>query len=140
MRAHRTDLLSLFFGLLFVGLALAWTAHHEAGVDLPSPAWLVVGALLAVGLMGLAGALRGSRTDPDATDAPPATAQEEPGRPAPVPDTAVPDPAASDDTAEVRMPAGAGAAGGTPRADTAATGDTGGRDDPEGAGAATPPR
>ncbi|TDC70608.1 hypothetical protein E1193_29720 [Micromonospora sp. KC606] len=63
MRAHRTDLVSLLFGLLFVGLSLWWLLAQILGLALPPVGWFLAGALLLIGLLGLVGALRSGRHD-----------------------------------------------------------------------------
>ncbi|TDB69464.1 hypothetical protein E1182_29870 [Micromonospora sp. KC721] len=63
MRAHRTDLVSLLFGLLFVGFSLWWLLAQILGLALPPIGWFLAGALLLIGLLGLVGALRSGRHD-----------------------------------------------------------------------------
>ncbi|SCG34296.1 hypothetical protein GA0070560_101256 [Micromonospora halophytica] len=89
MRVHRTDLVSLLFGLLFVGLALWWLLAQILGLALPPVGWFLAGALLLIGLLGLIGALRSGRHD--RRDKPPApTEQTGDGRRVPASDRAVP--------------------------------------------------
>lgn len=83
MKAHRTDLVSFVFGLLFVGLALWWLLAQILGLALPAVGWFLAGALVLIGLLGLVGAVRSART----TDAvPPAAGSGT----APTPDPADP--------------------------------------------------
>ncbi len=62
MKAHRTDLVSFVFGLLFVGLALWWLLAQILGLALPAVGWFLAGALVLIGLLGLVGAVRSART------------------------------------------------------------------------------
>ncbi|MBB5871563.1 hypothetical protein F4553_004942 [Allocatelliglobosispora scoriae] len=61
MKKHSTDVLSLVFGLVFVVIATGWLLRHTISIELPDFGWFVAGGLIVVGLIGLAGALRGSR-------------------------------------------------------------------------------
>ncbi|MEO3775902.1 hypothetical protein ABGB16_03410 [Micromonospora sp. B11E3] len=76
MKAHRTDLVSLVFALLFLGLAAWWLSAQLLGLALPPVGWFLAGGLILIGMLGLVGALRAGRGDrrtaagPDATDAP----------------------------------------------------------------------
>ncbi|MEU5940628.1 hypothetical protein ABZ807_15895 [Micromonospora sp. NPDC047548] len=63
MRVHRTDLVSLAFGLLFLGLSVWWLLAQILGLALPPVGWFLAGALLVTGLLGLIGALRSGRHD-----------------------------------------------------------------------------
>ncbi len=61
MKRHRTDLVSLLFGLVFLGLALAWMV----GVPivwtfdgLPRAGWFLAAALIVLGIIGLLRSLR----------------------------------------------------------------------------------
>ncbi|WDZ85255.1 hypothetical protein [Micromonospora cathayae] len=74
MKAHRTDLLSLAFGLLFLVIAAWWLLAQLLGLVVPL-GWLLAGVLVVIGALGLLGAVRAARSpaprpDPDATDAP----------------------------------------------------------------------
>ena len=65
---HRTDVLSLFFGLIFLALAGAWAATRYLGLDwmfvwrLPDFGWVIAGALVLLGLLGIVASLRPRRT------------------------------------------------------------------------------
>jgi hypothetical protein len=61
MKAHRTDGLSLTFGLLFAAFVVWWLVLGRVDVKLPALGWLVAGALILFGLLGLLGALRANR-------------------------------------------------------------------------------
>jgi uncharacterized protein (DUF58 family) len=61
MRPHRTDGVSLSFGLLFLLIALWWGITQIVSVRLPAAGWLVAGALIVFGAIGLMGAIRSGR-------------------------------------------------------------------------------
>jgi len=61
MRPHRTDGVSLSFGLLFFGIVLWWAVAQLWTVRLPAGGWLVAGALILFGVIGLSGAIRSGR-------------------------------------------------------------------------------
>ena len=61
MRPHRTDGVSLSFGLIFLLVALWWAVAQVTDVRLPEPGWLVAGALILFGAIGLLGAIRSGR-------------------------------------------------------------------------------
>ena len=63
MRPHRTDGVSLSFGLIFLAVVAFWAVTRFVPIDLPAVGWLVAGGLLLFGLVGLLGALRSSRRD-----------------------------------------------------------------------------
>jgi hypothetical protein len=82
---RRTDVLSLIFGLLFLGVAGAWAASYYLDLDwnldwrLPHLGWLVAGGLVLLGLLGILGSLRRERAEIDRTEvAPAAPAAAEP--------------------------------------------------------------
>jgi hypothetical protein len=91
MKSHRTDGVSLTFGVFFLVLAAWYPLARMIDLDLPMMGWSVAGGLILLGLLGLVGALRSSRgTEPTAPVAPDAvTASAEDGGPAglPVADT-----------------------------------------------------
>jgi len=80
---HRTDLLSLFFGIVFLAVVGWWAVSYylDWSIDwnLPNFGWFVAGALILLGLLGL---LASARRSSDRTSALPP--------PAPAPPTAVP--------------------------------------------------
>lgn len=61
MRPHRTDGISLSFGLIFLLAALWWAVAQVVTVRLPAVGWLVAGALILFGGLGLIGAIRSGR-------------------------------------------------------------------------------
>jgi hypothetical protein len=61
MRPHRTDGISLSFGLVFLLVALWWAIAQVADVHLPAAGWLVAGGLILFGAIGLLGAIRSGR-------------------------------------------------------------------------------
>ena len=61
MRPHRTDGVSLSFGLIFLMVALWWAVSQVTDVRLPEPGWLIAGALILFGAIGLLGAIRSGR-------------------------------------------------------------------------------
>ncbi|GAA3911184.1 hypothetical protein [Actinoplanes auranticolor] len=61
MRPHRTDSISLSFGLLFLLIAAWWAIAQVATVRLPAAGWLVAGGLILFGAVGLLGAIRSGR-------------------------------------------------------------------------------
>jgi hypothetical protein len=62
MKPHRTDGVSLSFGLIFLLVALWWAVSRVVDVHLPAVGWLVAGALIMFGVIGLLGAIRSGRT------------------------------------------------------------------------------
>ncbi|SCE79026.1 hypothetical protein GA0074695_1137 [Micromonospora viridifaciens] len=66
MKAHRTDVVSFAFGLVFLALSAWWLLGRILGLMLPPVGWFLAGALILVGLLSLVGALRSGRhTDPE---------------------------------------------------------------------------
>lgn len=61
MKRHRTDGLSLTFGLLFLAIVAWWLVAGIVNLSLPHVGWFVAAALILLGALGLAGALRGGR-------------------------------------------------------------------------------
>ena len=66
MRPHRTDGVSLSFGILFLMVAIWWAVTQVVSVRLPAVGWLVAGGLIVFGVIGLLGALRSARSTPEA--------------------------------------------------------------------------
>jgi hypothetical protein len=61
MRPHRTDGISLSFGLIFLTVAVWWAVAQVVAVRLPAVGWVVAGALILFGVVGLLGAIRSGR-------------------------------------------------------------------------------
>ena len=61
MKPHRTDGVSLSFGLIFLLVALWWAVSRVVNLHLPALGWLVAGALIVFGVIGLLGAIRSGR-------------------------------------------------------------------------------
>jgi hypothetical protein len=75
MKPHRTDGVSLSFGLIFLLVALWWAVSRVVDMHLPPVGWLVAGALIVFGVIGLLGAIRSGRApapQPTPVAAPPA--------------------------------------------------------------------
>jgi hypothetical protein len=63
MRPHRTDGVSLSFGVIFLLVALWWAVSRVVDLRLPALGWLVAGTLILFGVVGLLGAIRSGRRD-----------------------------------------------------------------------------
>ena len=61
MRPHRTDGISLSFGLIFLLVAIWWVIAQMVNIHLPAAGWLVAGGLIMFGAIGLLGAIRSGR-------------------------------------------------------------------------------
>ena len=61
MRPHRTDGVSLSFGVIFLLVAMWWAMSQVVNLRLPAVGWLVAGALILFGVVGLLGAIRSGR-------------------------------------------------------------------------------
>lgn len=57
MKNHRTDSVSLFFGLIFLLVAGAFLAREVIDVELPSLGWFIAGGLIILGVLAVLGAL-----------------------------------------------------------------------------------
>ena len=69
MKTHRTDVLSLVFGLLFVAVALGFTAQELFHIQLPDMAWFLAAGGVLVGLAIAITALVPHRTPGSVSDA-----------------------------------------------------------------------
>jgi hypothetical protein len=65
MKPHRTDGVSLSFGVIFLLVALWWAVSRVVNVHLPAVGWLVAGGLILFGVIGLLGAIRSGRRAPE---------------------------------------------------------------------------
>lgn len=63
---HRADAVSFGFGLVFLAAAMLWVIANFVSVQPATVGWLVAGALLVLGGLGIAQTLR-SRPDRDRT-------------------------------------------------------------------------
>ena len=80
MKPHRTDGVSLSFGVLFLILAIWWAVSRVVTIHLPPVGWLVAGGLIVFGVLGLLGAIRSGRVAPaEAPQPEPVAAPEVPG-------------------------------------------------------------
>ncbi len=79
MRPHRTDGVSLTFGLIFFGIALWWAVSQVMTVRLPAAGWLVAGALIVFGVIGLNGVVRSGRRTETVAPVPAEASIETPG-------------------------------------------------------------
>jgi hypothetical protein len=61
MKPHRTDNVSLSFGTIFLLIAAWWAASQVVDLAPVSVGWLVAGALILFGMIGLLGAIRSGR-------------------------------------------------------------------------------
>jgi hypothetical protein len=71
MKTHRTDGLSLTFGLVFLAAVGWWFFGRTLDLALPRLGWFVAATLIIFGVVGLVGALRSDagRKAPANTDA-----------------------------------------------------------------------
>lgn len=53
MKPHRTDVASLLFGLIFLAAVVFWLVDRHEHRALPSPGWVIAGALIVFGAVGL---------------------------------------------------------------------------------------
>jgi hypothetical protein len=79
MRPHRTDGISLSFGLIFLCIALWWAVSQAMTVRLPAAGWLIAGALIVFGVIGLNGVVRSGRRAETVAAAPADAAVDTPG-------------------------------------------------------------
>jgi hypothetical protein len=81
MKPHRTDGVSLGFGMIFLLIAGWWALSRVVTLTLPAVGWLVAGALILFGVVGLLGALRSGRRPVEAApvQAEVTTADDSPG-------------------------------------------------------------
>jgi hypothetical protein len=53
MSRHVFDLVSLIFGIVFVGLAGGWMVNQWLDLTMPPVGWIVASALVLFGVLGL---------------------------------------------------------------------------------------
>lgn len=74
MKRHRTDVVSLIFGLLFVALASWWATSYYLNWTLtwhvPNFGWIAAGVLILLGLLGLIASMRRDRPEPALAEGP----------------------------------------------------------------------
>lgn len=58
MKAHRTDGVSLTFGMIFLLIAAWWLVAQLLDLPIPAVGWFVAGGLILFGVLGLLAALR----------------------------------------------------------------------------------
>lgn len=107
MKAHRTDLVSFAFGLVFLALSGWWLLAQLLGLALPAVGWFLASALILIGVFGLVGALRSGRSpQPEATTEAAATEATTPvsGANAPVSGAAAPTAGAAVPTSGAPLP------------------------------------
>lgn len=79
MKPHRMDGVSLSFGLIFVAITLWWGLYQVATIHLPNAGWLIAGALIFFGVVGLLGAIRSGRRSDEIAPVPAGGEVETPG-------------------------------------------------------------
>jgi hypothetical protein len=71
MKPHRTDGISLAFGLTFLGAALLWFVVLQVSLSAVVVGWFVVCGLFVLGALGLAHAITRATRRRDTNDEPP---------------------------------------------------------------------
>lgn len=62
MNRHKTDVVSLVFGAVFLAIAGVWLIFKTVRISLSSFGWLATSALVLIGLAGIIYTLRPRRT------------------------------------------------------------------------------
>lgn len=57
MKPHRTDLISLSFGLVFLAAAVLWVLTRVIDLGRPAIGWFVVAGLIVLGMVGITQAI-----------------------------------------------------------------------------------
>lgn len=78
MKPHRTDGVSLSFGLIFLVVVAWWLVAQVVDVRLPTLGWFAASVLILLGGFGLLGALRAGRAGPTGSTPAPADPAIEP--------------------------------------------------------------
>jgi hypothetical protein len=73
VKPHRTDRISLGFGLLFLCFVLVWLLGVQLHVTGETVAWLVAGGLIGFGAVGLMASLRPRRQSEPVSGGPAST-------------------------------------------------------------------
>lgn len=60
MTRHGTDVVSLGFGLAFLAVLAGWLLTRVADVELPPLGWLIAGAFVLFGVLGVVATIRGA--------------------------------------------------------------------------------
>lgn len=79
MKAHRTDGVSLSFGLIFMAVVVWWAVSQVVDLRLPALGWLAAGGLILFGVLGLLSAIRSGRRAEQEAPVPVAADVEAPG-------------------------------------------------------------
>ena len=58
MKKHEPDMVSLIWGVMFLVVVTCWVLAKVVGVDLPSAGWTFALLMVAIGAVGLVGAVR----------------------------------------------------------------------------------
>jgi hypothetical protein len=61
MKRHPTDVVALILGCVLLGVVAVWALVKTVTMNLPSGGWLIAGALVVAGIVGVVTALRPSR-------------------------------------------------------------------------------
>lgn len=59
MKRHRLDLASLIFGAIFLAIVAWWLLARSVDLALPTFGWFIALGLIAIGVVGLVGVVRG---------------------------------------------------------------------------------
>lgn len=70
MKRHTTDMVSLVFGIAFVGIAAWWLISLYLDIRVPHLGWFAAGGLILFGLFGVFASLRGGESAPPAGESP----------------------------------------------------------------------
>jgi hypothetical protein len=62
MKRHATDVVALTIGCVYLAVVGVWALAKAVTIDLPRGGWFVAAALVLIGVVGLAAALRPNRS------------------------------------------------------------------------------
>ena len=85
MKRHRTDGVSLAFGVIFLAIAAWWGLAQVFNLAILPVGWIAAATLILLGLFGLVGALRADRSPQPTDPAAPASGNRDPGPSGPTP-------------------------------------------------------